>query len=65
MYFDHSATSFPKPQELFYEIIAYQRDIGGSPGRGVHETAERAAQLIDIAELLNALDELLALKGVG
>ncbi len=47
MYLDHSATSFPKPQELFDEILAYQKEIGGSPGRGAHGAADRASALVD------------------
>lgn len=47
MYLDHSATSFPKPQEFFEEILAYQREVGGSPGRGAHDAADRAAALAE------------------
>ena len=59
MYLDHSATSFPKPQELFDEILAFQADIGGSPGRGGHEAAEKASALVDdtrfrLAQLFHA-----------
>jgi cysteine desulfurase/selenocysteine lyase len=59
MYLDHSATSFPKPQELFEEILAYQQDVGGSPGRGTHRAADRAAAIVE-----NARRELASLFSV-
>jgi cysteine desulfurase family protein len=46
MYFDHAATSFPKPDLFWEELLAYQNEIGGSPGRGAHGAAERAAEMV-------------------
>ncbi len=45
MYLDHSATSYPKPPDLLEGILHYQQEIGGSPGRGAHQSADRAAEL--------------------
>ena len=61
MYLDHSATSFPKPQELFDEILRYQNEIGGSPGRGAHRASDLAAELVydtrrELASLFSVSD---------
>lgn len=46
IYLDHAATSFPKPPAFWRELRIYQEEIGGSPGRGSHKAAERAAEMV-------------------
>lgn len=46
IYLDHAATSFPKPPSFWEELRVYQEEIGGSPGRGAHKAAERAAEMV-------------------
>lgn len=46
IYLDHAATSFPKPPAFWEELRTYQEGIGGSPGRGAHRAAERAAEMV-------------------
>lgn len=61
IYLDHAATSFPKPPSFWEELRVYQEKIGGSPGRGAHKAAERAAEMVyetrlALARLLGAED---------
>ncbi|MEW6441093.1 MAG: aminotransferase class V-fold PLP-dependent enzyme [bacterium] len=46
IYFDHAATSFPKPPEFWEELTTYQTSIGGSPGRGAHRAADQASEWV-------------------
>lgn len=61
MYLDHAATSFPKPKQFWEDLLTYQNEIGGSPGRGVHRAADRAAEMVyetrkDLASLFSVKD---------
>jgi cysteine desulfurase family protein len=58
-YFDNAATSFPKPDEVYCAMEAYQRSCGASPGRGAYLQAKDATSLLDscrklLCELVNA-----------
>ncbi|KMK77904.1 aminotransferase class V-fold PLP-dependent enzyme [Alkalihalobacillus pseudalcaliphilus] len=46
IYFDHAATSFPKPKEVGEAMLAAVNEYGANPGRGGHALSERAAATI-------------------
>lgn len=61
IYFDHAATSYPKPKSVRREMIRCLCQYGGNPGRGAHalslaaaekvyECRERAAAFFGVAE---------------
>lgn len=45
-YFDHAATSWPKPQEVLDAVVRAMTEAGGNPGRGAHSLALAAARTI-------------------
>lgn len=45
-YFDHAATSFPKPDGVAEAVAAHLHGAAGNPGRGGHELAVAAARTI-------------------
>jgi cysteine desulfurase family protein len=56
-YFDHAATSWPKPQPVIDAVVHALTKAGGNPGRSAHAIALAASRLIlesrtDIASLL-------------
>ena len=52
-YFDNAATTFPKPEEVYFEMDKYYRDYGVNVGRGQHKLASAAAQKVrETRELL-------------
>ncbi len=59
IYLDNAATSHPKPQEVYNEVLKTLKDIGANPGRGGHKASLAAARIIFearelIAEFFNA-----------
>lgn len=46
VYFDHAATSYPKPPSVLRAMERCMREAGGNPGRGSHPLAARAAEVI-------------------
>ncbi|MBE6570676.1 MAG: aminotransferase class V-fold PLP-dependent enzyme [Ruminococcaceae bacterium] len=46
IYFDHAATSWPKPQSVFNSISYALRERGGNPGRSGHKLSVNAARAI-------------------
>ncbi len=46
IYLDNAATSFPKPPQVIASMVAAQRDIGASPGRGGHTASRRAGEIV-------------------
>ena len=61
IYFDHAATSFPKPESVYQAIEHTLRHVGGSPGRGSHKRALDASRLVfntreKLAQILNIPD---------
>jgi cysteine desulfurase family protein len=62
IYFDHAATSWPKPPEVVAAMVAAMADAGGNPGRGAHQLSVAAARVIAsarsaAASLLGVPDE--------
>jgi cysteine desulfurase family protein len=56
IYMDNAATSFPKPEEVYKAIDHFNRNLGGSPGRGSHRATLRAgAVMLECRELLARL----------
>lgn len=56
IYMDNAATSFPKPEAVYQAIDHFNRNLGGSPGRGSHQSTLKAgAILLECRELLASL----------
>lgn len=60
-YLDNASTSWPKPQRVIDEMVRFQADEGGSPGRGGHRMAVAAERIVrdvrvKLARLINADD---------
>jgi cysteine desulfurase / selenocysteine lyase len=49
VYLDTAATSFPKPPEMLRGMLDTFARVGVSPGRGSHDLAAQAGQLVDAA----------------
>ena len=47
VYFDNSATSWPKPKEVLEAIKYFINEIGGSPGRSGHRMSIEASRLVE------------------
>ncbi|MHB1334760.1 MAG: aminotransferase class V-fold PLP-dependent enzyme [Candidatus Humimicrobiaceae bacterium] len=47
IYFDNSATSWPKPEEVLESIKYFINEIGGSPGRSGHRMSIEASRLVE------------------
>lgn len=47
VYLDNAATTFPKPIEVLREAVETYARLGVSPGRGSHDLAIRAGDLVD------------------
>jgi len=45
-YFDNAATSYPKPKEVYDELIDIMKTKGANPGRGSHTMALEASRVI-------------------
>lgn len=60
MYFDHAATSWPKPPEVIEAVVRALTDAGGNPGRSAHHLALAAARTI--AEARSSLASLLGVR---
>jgi cysteine desulfurase/selenocysteine lyase len=61
VYLDNAATTFPKPPGLLQEMTDIYARLGVSPGRGGHDLAVRAGELVErtrqnVARLLGAPD---------
>lgn len=62
-YFDNSATTFPKPEEVYTFMDKFYRETGVNVGRGQHRLASKASFLVD--ETRELLQELLHCKNKG
>ena len=60
IYFDHAATSWPKPPAVREALDRYFGDAGGNPGRAGHRMSIAAARLVE--ETRNGLAELLGIE---
>lgn len=47
IYFDHAASSYPKPPEVVQAVSEALTDYGANPGRGNYALAEKAANVIN------------------
>src|SRR5690606_16364855 len=45
-YFDHAATSWPKPPEVVQAITEAITEYGANPGRGSHKLAVKASRVL-------------------
>ena len=58
LYLDNAATGWPKPEATIEAMVAYQRAIGGSPGRSGHRLSIEAGRIVyDTREALASLFE--------
>lgn len=60
-YFDHAATSWPKPEPVLEAVASALTECGGNPGRGVHALGLAASRVIfegrrDVAAFLGVPD---------
>ena len=46
VYLDNAATSFPKPESVYYEMYRCMREYCGNPGRGSNKMAIRASETL-------------------
>lgn len=46
IYFDHAASSWPKPPQVIEEMIKAVEQYGANPGRGSHQMAVQASRII-------------------
>ncbi|GAA0702514.1 aminotransferase class V-fold PLP-dependent enzyme [Paraclostridium ghonii] len=58
IYLDNAATTFPKPKEVYREVLDCMENYGANPGRAGHKLAMRAGRVIyecreNVAKLLN------------
>jgi len=58
IYLDNAATSFPKPSEVYEEVLNCMKNYGANPGRGSHDMSVKSAlKIMDtralICELFN------------
>src|SRR5919204_6357506 len=61
IYFDHAATSWPKPSGVRAALDEYFGDAGGNPGRSGHRMSVAAARIVAngreaLADLFHAAD---------
>ena len=46
VYLDNSATTYPKPEEVYYSVFNYMKNIGASPGRGGYSNALEGDRIV-------------------
>lgn len=46
VYMDNSATSYPKPEEVYNSVLHFMKDIGANPGRGGYENALQSDRIV-------------------
>lgn len=63
VYFDNSATSYPKPESVYLAMDAFMRNNGSSPGRGNYVRALEAERLL--YETRKSLAKLLGVPKTG
>ena len=61
VYLDNAATTFPKPQEVYDEVMKCMREYGANPGRSGHRLAIEAGRVIydtreNLAKMFNIDD---------
>lgn len=47
IYLDNSATSFPKPSEVYESTFRFMKESGGNPGRGAHFYSSASSQVLN------------------
>lgn len=62
-YFDNSATTFPKPEEVYSFMDKFYRENGVNVGRGQHKLASKANYLVE--ETRNLLLDIFSAKNKG
>ena len=63
IYFDNSATSYPKPKEMLKAMATFTEKIGSNPGRAGHRLSVEGGRIMEntrelLAELFNIRDPL-------
>lgn len=49
IYFDNSATTFPKPEEVITAMVNFMKFIGANPGRSGHRLSKEAGETVFLA----------------
>lgn len=61
IYFDNSATTWPKPDRVYRGVYEFMRKYGANPGRGGHYMAQKASDIVyecrEIAAKLLGIDD--------
>ncbi|HUT58789.1 MAG TPA: aminotransferase class V-fold PLP-dependent enzyme, partial [Phycisphaerae bacterium] len=47
VYLDNAATSWPKPEAVYWAVDRFMREVGATPGRGGHRREEEAQRIAD------------------
>ncbi|HLR21670.1 MAG TPA: aminotransferase class V-fold PLP-dependent enzyme [Tissierellaceae bacterium] len=56
IYFDNAATSFPKPDNVYEEVMKVMKEYGANPGRSGHKLALKAGRdIFETRELISKL----------
>lgn len=61
IYLDNAATSWPKPQQVYDAVDAYQRGLGVAVGRGGYAEVEEVGEIVD--ETRSAVARLIEAEG--
>ena len=70
IYFDNSATSWPKPPEVVEAMVHFMNEIGANAGRSAHRLAVASSRVVydareAVADLFNAPDPLRVVFGLN
>lgn len=52
IYFDNAATTYPKPEEVYFFMDAFYRECGVNVGRGQHKLSAKASALMEETRVL-------------
>lgn len=56
IYLDNAATSFPKPDKVYEEVLNCMRNYAANPGRGTHDMSIKAAsKVMDTRQIISDL----------
>ena len=61
-YFDNSATSFPKPEQVALAMVQYLTEVGGNYGRSAHSRAFESSSVVE--ECREKLAEIMGIERV-
>jgi len=70
IYFDNSATSWPKPESVINAMVYFMKEVGANPGRSGHRLSVEAGRIVNearekVAELFNVDDPMRVIFGLN